>query len=208
MNLIQLIFLIIIILMLNVIWNSIYTKDHPVNEAISDHATKLDKITLSKESKFFLSGIALIPLLIGFWAVNHWLKEYNIAVSSNNWNTYTGILLSKEVSFHKPVNTTGSQSSGKLYIPTVKYEFTYENQIIEWDVIDLKNRTASGDISRSEAILNQLPDIGNNIDVFFSPEHRKAVLIPGAGDSNYFGIIFGFIFFLVGLIGLKLIFSF
>lgn len=208
MNLTQLIIILITIILLNSSWNILYADKS--NKTSPQEKTGLVNFSSHSEkiaARSFFTFIALIPLLAGLWAVNHWFKEYNMARDSINWDVYKGTILSKLVSFHKAVNTTGSESSGKLYIPTVEYEFTYNNQTVKHDVIDLKNHPASGDISKSEAILDQLPDVGEHVDVYFSFDHKKAVLIPGHHNSSYFGVITGFFFLFIGLIALKFIYA-
>jgi len=207
MNLTQILILITLIIIFNLTWNRLHTDPQSIKTIQQLNKTQKTIKAFSTAEKLFLTFITLIPLLGGLWSINYWFSEYNIAKESINWDIYPGKILSKKVSYFKPTNSTGSEVSGKLYTPEVKYEFTYNNKLLQWDVIDFKNDTASGNIEKSEAILSILPEVGEPVDVYFSAQDKQAVLIPGHKNSNYFGVIVGIIFLSIGLISIKYIYA-
>lgn len=210
MNLYQISAVIVITLLLNVGWNYVFSSNNKTTMDVSNVLSDKDVTDGSKKSNAFLIIFTLVsafPLLMGLWAVNHWFKEYNIAKQSVHWDVVPGKILSKGVHFQKQVGQSNSQVAGKTYAPEVEYEFNYNGKTIKWNVIDFHNRPSSGDTKKSQAVLDKLPEVDQEVDVYFSAEHRKAVLIPGAAGTSYFGIIIGSFFYMLGLLGIKLIYS-
>ena len=115
-------------------------------------------------------------------------------------------MIEKSISQCSNAGTTGHQLAGRTYSPSVKYEFTYDNKPITWHKINYLNTPCSGDKAKSQEVLNSLPGINEELTVYFSPEKKQAVLIPGTKNSSYFGILGGLFFYLIGLLGIKLIY--
>jgi len=137
-------------------------------------------------------------MVMGLWAINYWLSNYNLAVESENWLHVEGKILSKNVV---------SQNSNTTYSASVKYEFTYKNKRHEWHNIDFRNRPTREE-EYAQKVLDSLPDVGEPVTVYVSPEHKTAVLLPGAAGSSYFGILVGSFFLLLGFIWVKLLYGF
>ena len=212
MNTTQFITICILIASFNFIWNyfsknrSNITSGNPTPE----HNESSVNAALEKPETsvlIFSTALALLPLLSGFWFLNGWLNEYNIAEDTMSWNAYPGVMLSKKITLNTNNNDTGHQLSGRTYDAVVEYEFTYNNKTIKWNRIDYLNRPSHGNKSIPQSLLDSLPDAGEKVTVYFSPEKRQAVLITGAKNSNYFGLIGGGIFFIIGLIWMKFIYS-
>jgi len=209
MNIIQISVLCILIFLSNLIWN-IALSNREASENISDN--NFDKNSQNnsnqvKSTTIFFTILAVLPLLSGLYFVNSWFKEYNIAVDSINWKTYPVKIILKSVDYYKSAGETGHQVSGKLYQPEVEYIFKYNNITYKSNVIDYLNRPIDGDKRKSQLVIDSLPEIGQPVDVYYSPNYEKSVLIPGAKNSNYFGILGGGIFFIIGLISLKFIYQ-
>jgi len=203
MNLFQFGSLVTIAIILNFVWDAIYAGKRRSQSHSQQKSDSKDRNIRSREIRVFLTIVLTIPVIGGIWATNYWFGEYNLAKESITWKTYPGRILSKQISYFKPAGQTGTQVSGKTYVPDVKYEFEYKGKMYQWSVIDLRNAPASGDQRKSQMVLDMLPEVGEPVDVYFSPEKGMAVLIPGAENSNYFGLIIGVAFLAVGLFGLK-----
>lgn len=147
---------------------------------------------------YLLLLIAVIPLGFGVWATNTWFKEYNMAKASLNWVKLEGKMLSKEVG--PSSGQTGNVTIGQIYCPRVEYEFDYKGETYTWDQLDFTNRSCSGDAKKSERILAQLPEVGEKVDVYLGVQEKRAVLIPGAHGTSYFGISVGIFLLLLGSI--------
>jgi len=206
MNVIQIATLCILIFLSNLIWNTaLLNRDKNTTSANINISTKNSSKKVRSTTIFF-TILAVIPLLSGLYFINFWFKEYNIAVESANWKIYPGKIISKSVDHYRSAGETGHQVSGKLYQPEVVYVFKYNNITYKSTVIDYLNRPISGDKNKSQHIIDSLPEVGQYVNVYYNPDLEKSVLIPGAKNSNYFGILGGGIFFIIGLISLKLIF--
>jgi len=58
---------------------------------------------------------------MGLWAMNYWLRDYNIALDTVNWEKCPGIILSKNVYGGHTATTTSQSNSGMTYSPKVEY---------------------------------------------------------------------------------------
>jgi hypothetical protein len=214
MNLSQGIIIVVALLIFSLLWNHTIRKDRPDDsssgsislEESDNHDSKADK-PLDPAIRYFFTFIALFPVVMGLWAINYWLSNYNLAVESENWAHVEGKVLSKEVVGQTPSGSSGTTTAGMTYSPSVKYEFTYKNKRHEWHKIDFRNRPAR-EKAYAQEVLDSLPDVGEPVTVYISPEHKTAVLIPGAASSNYFAILAGSFFLLLGFIWLKLLYGF
>ena len=214
MNIIQLIAILTITIFLNYLWLNLFkAQSHSSNiEAhISSSIDKTDDVTSKKQSRKILNYIylflAIFPLLGGLWAMNYWLSDYNAGKDSLSWDEYDGKMIEKTISQCSSAGTTGHQLAGRTYRPAVKYEFTYNNKLITWDKISFHNFTCSGYKDKAQEVLDSLPEVNEKVKVYFSAKHKQSVLITGTKNSSYFGLIGGFFFYCIGLIGIRLIYS-
>ena len=53
--------------------------------------------------------------------MNYWLRDYNIALDTVNWEKCPGIILSKNVYGGHTATTTSQSNSGMTYSPKVEY---------------------------------------------------------------------------------------
>ena len=210
MNITQLTLIIIITLFLNYLWGN-YIKPHAktLNTETQDINISTDntKQQSRKIIKYFFLIIAFFPLLGGLWAMNYWLSDYNTAKDSVNWKEYDGKIIDKSIDQCSSAGTTGHQLAGRTYRPSIKYQFIYNEKVITWDKISFLNTPCSGDQKKSQRILDSFPDIGDKVKVYFSSEKKQAVLKTGTKNSSYFGLFGGIFFFLLGLLGLRLIYQ-
>lgn len=170
MNPTQILSLISIVIIVNTAWNHIYRKPSDnINTYYNQDHTNTTKTNKDKETdkviKYFITFIAAFPLLMGLWAINYWFNEFNTATDSVNWEQYPGKILSKDIHYQRPAGQSGTQTSGKTYSPEVEYEFYYKDKTIKWNVIDFHNRPSHGDTSKSQAVLDRLPNIGETVNV-------------------------------------------
>jgi len=217
MTIIQLIAVLAITILLNFLWLNLFkVENQSPNTAvhenyISNSINENDGATSKKQSRKVLNYIylllAIFPLLGGLWAMNYWLSDYNSGKDSLSWDEYDGRILEKTISQCSNAGTTGHQLAGRTYRPTVKYEFTYNNKLITWDKISFLNFPCSGDKDKSQKVLDNLPDINEEVKVYFSAKHKQSVLITGTENISYFGLIGGVFFYCLGLIGIRLIYS-
>jgi len=213
MNLYQLIILCLLVIALNFLWNFIFRTNVSDlnNEATQSmphlEQQQIDKKKTAKSVTYFYTILAILPLISGIWVINYWFGEFNRGQESKYWEPYQGKMLEKKISQNIDPTVSGHQLSGRTYYPDVKYEFEHKGKTIIWNRIDFSNRPSSGDKSKSQEVLDMLPDIGEPVKVYFSLEKRQAVLIRGSQNSNYLGLIGGGIFFIIGLIAIKLIYQ-
>lgn len=212
MNLTQAISLIVILVVLNLIFNTIAQRRIESSNINSQKvvADKEQKTKFSTVEKNFMAGIAILPLLMGLWAINYWFSEFNTARESYTWVAIQGKLRNKSVdSQHFRSDYSSSKSVTPLtYIPTVEYSFEYKGQTHIGTTLDYLNQPAYGDKRKVQEILDKLPDVGEEVTVYVSPDTSRAVLFRGTKDTSYFGILAGIPFFLAGLLGIKFIYGF
>jgi hypothetical protein len=214
MNLSQVIIIVVALLLFNFLWNhTVRTKQPNIIlpgsislEESDNQNTKANK-PLDPAIRYFFTIIALFPIVMGLWAINYWLSNYNLAVESENWTHVKGKILSKNVVGQTPSGSSGTTTAGMTYSPSVKYEFTYKNKRHEWHKIDFRNHP-SREKEYAQEVLDSLPDVGEPVTVYISPEHKTAVLISGATNSNYFAVLVGTFFLLIGFIWVKLLYGF
>lgn len=210
----QAITLFVILVAANSIWNS-YSRsrnDHglSVSKVRSEPGTspneEVQQSTEENYSKTPFVLLLMIPLLAGILSINYWLREYNIVADSLNWEIVPGEIISKDI--NRTATSGRLSNETRTYIPSVEYTFTHKGRKYTGTNIDYANRPAYGDVSKSQAVLDLLPNVGEKVDVYVSPDLNNSCLIPGAQHSNPFGIIVGGILLFIGMAGLKRIFDF
>jgi len=212
MNFTQVIVLSVLIILANVAWNKfLYKKDSTVDvtQVLNSSSDELNNGSNRVASTtVILSILAIIPLLSGLYFVNAWFNDYNMANDSVNWESCPGRILSKNVVNFRSSGVTNHQSSGLLYIPEIEYAFKYKNQTYKASQIDLLNEPAHGDKSKSQTVIDSFPEAGESVTVYYSPKYDKSVLITGSKKTNYLGVLGGGMFFIIGLICIKLLFRY
>jgi hypothetical protein len=214
MTFIQAITLFVIVVILNVAWNYHARNKSESNATVtkvrpepSEQSSGTDK--QATETNYLLVPMVLIVmflLLMGIWAINYWLREYNMAADSLNWDVVPGEIISKDI--QRSASSSRLSNDTKTYVPSVEYTFTYKGKKYKGTNIDYSNSPAYGDTSKSQAVLNSLPDVGQKIDVYVSPDLKHSCLLPGPTNSNPFGIIVGTFLLFIGVAGLKKLFGF
>ena len=203
-----------ILIALNFVFNNII---HRKTETSSINTNTKNTITAQKSKKKFstieknfMAGIALFPLLMGLWAINHWFSEYNTARESYTWKAVTGKLTQKNIKAQRSNSTHESLNTAQqiTYIPTVVYSFEHNGKTYSGTTLDYLNQPAYGDKTKVQGILDKLPEAGEEVTVYVSPDTSRAVLFRGTKDTSYFGILAGIPFFLAGLLGIKFIYGF
>jgi len=212
MNITQVIILLILIILANFAWNKVlYKKDNivDVNQVLNSPSDELNNSSNRVASTtVILSILSIIPLLSGLYFVNSWFNDYNLANDSVNWEPCPGRILSKNVVNFRSSGITSHQSSGLLYIPEIEYAFKYKDQTYKANLIDLLNEPAHGDKSKSQTVVDSFPEAGESVTVYYSPKYDKSVLITGFEKTNYLGLLGGWMFFIIGLICIKLLFRY
>lgn len=210
MSITQLFILASITIALNFIWNYTFNTNHvkttPFPEIQNAEIINKTVKPSNKIIKYFFLVIAIFPLLGGIWTINYWFNDFNTAKDSIYWKEFSGHMIEKSIVQCSNAGTTGHQLAGRTYMPSVKYEFVYDNKNIIWHKINFLNTPCSGDISKSQNVLDTLPNENEKIIVYFSADKKQAVLITGTNNMSYFGVLGGIFFYLIGLIGIKLIY--
>jgi len=199
------------VITINFIWNySIKSTSSSKNLSELSELGQNKSKEVETAGKIFLTLIAIIPLLGGIWAINHWFSEYNIASDTNTWQAYPGEMISKSItgSSNRPTTQTGAQHISGSYYPEVIYKFTYKDKKYKGTKLDYLNLPAYGDKKKSQEVLDSLPEAGKFVNVYYSPEKHESVLIKGTKNSSYFGILVGVFFLSIGLIAIKFIYRF
>jgi hypothetical protein len=129
-----------------------------------------------------------------------------MAADSLNWDVVPGEIISKDI--HRSALSSRMSKETKTYVPSVEYTFTYKGKKYKGTNIDYSNSPAYGDTSKSQSVLDSLPDVGQKVDVYVSPDLKNSCLLPGPTHSNPFGIIVGFVLLFIGVSGLKKLFGF
>ena len=155
--------------------------------------------------RMLILALGGFPLLMGIWAANTWFKDYNRAKNSLNWIKLHGKLLNKEIVACP--NTESGANLCETYAPEVKYEFIYEGSRYHGHKLDNLSRPCHGDQVKSQKILDMLPDINEQVDVYYDPQGKMSVLIPGAKGMSYFGIISAVVLLIIGSFIIRFVFS-
>lgn len=150
---------------------------------------------------YFFILIAMFPLLMGFWFIHDFFKNYNLAKDSLHWQKYEGKMLKKAVHASASSNVDKRMSD---YQPRVNYSLKPYGVELTLHNINFFKTAPFNNEEAAQAVLDALPKKGEKIDVYFSIEHDKGVLIPGTKGMNYPGFIAGFFVFSIGLWILKL----
>ncbi len=210
MNFVQLLFFIILAAVSYVLIDKMITKsfsaDHSVDEEIAisngegGEGRRSDvKVERSVGEKAFIYALCF-SLTIPFWCsiivLNSWFKDYNHAVASKNWEVYQGVMRSKEARVIEDLNRTSANSTHLkpavyFYSPQVSYEFEMDGKRYEGTNLDFSGRGQTSDREAIQAILDELPDVGENVDVYIDKDQRKSSLRAGAGQLNYAGFFVG-----------------
>ena len=212
MNLAQATSLIIIMVALNMVFDTTVQR----NTESSNHnshkivPTMEEGRKLSVAEKNVLAAIALFPLLMGFWAINYWFDEYNTARETTTCKSVHGKLLHKGIEAQQFDSTHESFRSIRpvTHVPTVEYSFEYNGKAYIGTTLDYLNQPAYGNKDKVQAILDKLPEAGEEVTVYVSPNASRSVLFRGTRNTSYFGILAGIPFFLAGLFGIKVIYGF
>lgn len=212
MNLTQAISFFLILIALNFVFSGIIQCRAETSSINTQHAIaiKKSKKKFSTTEKNFMAGIALFPLLMGLWAINYWFGEYNKARETTTWKAVQGTLLHKGIEAQQFDSTHESFRSTRpvTHVPTVEYSFEYNGKTYIGTTLGYLNQPAYGNKERVQAILDKLPETGEKVIVYVSPNASRAVLFRGTRNMSYFGILAGIPFFLAGLIGIKVIYGF
>ncbi len=180
--------------------NIIITENHYMdNQSTNSTSTNI---------KFFFVFLSLIPLLGGLWGINTWFTEYNIANDSVNWEIIPGKIISKStttgLTSHLSTRTDVYSESTRAVCPKIEYVYKADNQVYKSTKIDFANRGCSTNSQDAQKILDNFPNINEKVNVYYDRKNNNTVLIPGAQDTNYWWLLMTSIFFLVGLILVKL----
>lgn len=212
MNITQAIIILAIIMIINSLYN--YSLNR---KSASDISTQLSKVTDSKNSisttpaiKYFGTAIFILPLLGGLWGINYWLKDYNIANDTLNWNKTSGTIISKSIDSKLISNhsTDVISSDTSYYSPNIVYQFKIGDDTYESSNIDYNSHPTYGDKSKAEMILKKFPEPGEPTDVYVKHDVSKSVLKPGTQNMSYFGILASLPFFIAGFAGIKFLYKF
>ncbi|EIJ42733.1 Protein of unknown function (DUF3592) [Beggiatoa alba B18LD] len=131
-----------------------------------------------------LMGVSL--LAVGF-------IEFNHARDSVNWLETTGKIIQSHVS-QKSVSR--DQHEQLMYIPQIRYEYTFEGRIYQSDRVNfLPQSTTQVD---AEAVSQRYP-VGKIVTVYCNPDNLQlAVLEVGASQQNYEPLILGVFLLVLG----------
>jgi hypothetical protein len=129
-------------------------------------------------STFIIAGIAVAGF--GF------RKMYRAAISAK-WPTVTGSIESSELGRH----TNGSH--GTTYSADIDYEFRLNGITYRNNAVDFVGGSTSN-LSAAQETIHKYPK-SKEVAVFYDPaDPYTSVLEPGIHPSNWFLLIFGFVF--------------
>jgi hypothetical protein len=207
----QILFLIFITIVFNFSLNSISvttTDTNTIEITKNDYMNNQATNSTSGNLKYFFVFLSLIPLLGGLWGINTWFTEYNMSKNSVNWEIIPGKIISKStttgLTSHLSTRTDVNSESTRAVCPKIEYVYKAGDQIYKSSKIDFSNRGCSTNSQDAEKLLARFPDVAEKIDVYYDRNNNITVLIPGTQDTNYWWLVMTSIFFVVGIIFIRL----
>ena len=115
------------------------------------------------------------------------------AYESRNWPHTNGPVVYSEVERHS------GRKRGSSYSPSIKYQYSIQEQQYEGDMIAFGMKNVSAGQGFAERFVKKYPQ-GKDIQVFYNPlEISESVLEPGLSKRSFILFAFGMSFMLGGI---------
>lgn len=139
-----------------------------------------------------LMFVGLIPLLVGLSGFNSWFSKYNLAMEARHWPIIEGRVLEKSIGIFRSATDTGHMDpSSMTYYPEIVYSFDVDGKKVRSSSNALNNGATLPSEEAVETLLDQLPSVGEPVDVRFdSKTGRSTLKYDTKSKHNYWPLVF------------------